>query len=1044
MSTTSPSGSGGGTHAVLPDIPIFALMPPDVRTLVVASLEPVAFGFGEVIVREGDDADAFYVIVNGSARALKRADNGDEVPLEVLRSGDAFGFVELIEETPRVATVRASEAVQALRLDRAVFRALLRSNPEIRRWFALPVRMHHLRQFLTTDSAFAGLSSESLTLLLHEIEEVHVPKGGVVFRQGDPAGPAYVIRAGRARAFEQRGDGLRDDRRFLREGDVFGETSLFTGQRRALGVEALDDLTLLAIPPATFARLMRDDAGFRRRVEQRVASYEYRDRARVPLDFADEILPAASAVHAAPALDATVAAAAEEAGAGEPLADATFAKAARIRRFPHVYQLDEADCGAACLAMVCRHFGRQVSAPFIRDLAATTVDGTSLAGIARAAEGVGLACRTIKASKSRLDELPLPAIVHWEGVHWVVLWDVRADRVKVADPALGNRTLPRSELEDRWSGYAALLAPTPALADAPETRANYAWLREIFRPHRATFARALVLALVAAALQMLIPVFSGVVVDDVIAERDYGLLTVVVVAMAAVVILMTVTQVVQRYILSRAAVRVDAASLDFLAGKLLALPMSYFNSRRTGDIERRLAGMQQVRQLFVQDGVVALTAATQLLVGAILMFVYSPLLALVWLGTMPFYVALLRYSRKRLRPVFDTLEEAFGRYQSRQIDAIRGIETVKALGAEPALRGHLVGQFRGLARKVFRADFTIMVYEGLVQSVALLSLALFLWVGALQVLDGSLTIGELVSFNALVVLANAPLLILLAMWDQLQISHVLLGRLDDIFEQEPEQGEDHSGLRAVTTLEGRIRLERMGFRYGGPGAPAILEDISIDITPGTTVAVVGRSGSGKTTLIKCLAGLLEPTAGRILYDEIDMTTLDYATLRRQIGFVLQESYLFDETIARNIAFGDGEPDMDRVRWAAHTANAQEFVERLPLGYETRIGESGLRLSGGQAQRIAIARAVYNRPPVLLLDEATSSLDTESERAVKQNMDELLRGRTSFVIAHRLSTIRDADTILVLEQGRLVEQGTHDELMRRQGLYYYLASQQLEL
>jgi len=442
--------------------------------------------------------------------------------------------------------------------------------------------------------------------------------------------------------------------------------------------------------------------------------------------------------------------------------------------------------------------------------------------------------------------------------------------------------------------------------------------------------------------------------------------------------------------------------------------------------------------------VIALTAVTQLLVAAALMVVYSPLLALVWLATVPFYAGLLVYSRKRLRPVFDSLEEAFGRYQSRQIDAIRGIETVKAMGAEPALRGHLVEQFRGLARKVFRADFTIMVYEGLVQSVALLSLALFLWVGALQVLNGSLTIGELVAFNALVVLANAPLQILLSMWDQLQITHVLLGRMTDIFEQEPEQGEDHSVLQKVTTLEGRIRLERVGFRYGGPGSPPILEDISVDVAPGATVAIVGRSGSGKTTLIKCLAGLLEPTGGRILYDELDMTTLEYATLRRQIGFVLQESYLFDDSIAKNIAFGYDEPDMERVRWAGRTANAHEFVERLPLGYETRIGESGLRLSGGQAQRIAIARAVYDRPPVLLLDEATSSLDTESERAVKQNMDELLRGRTSFVIAHRLSTIRDADTILVLERGRLVEQGTHDELMQRQGLYYYLSSQQLDL
>ena len=1047
MSATSSTGTTGGLHAVLPEIPIFALMPPDVRTLVVASLEPVTYGFGQVIVREGDEADAFYVIVSGSARALKQADNGDEVPLDVLRTGDSFGFVELIEETPRVATVRASDEVQALRLDRAVFRGLLRSNPEIRRWFDLPVRMHHLRQFLTTDSAFAGLSTESLSVLLAGLEEVRVPEGRLVFRQGDPAGPAYVIRSGRARAFVHEDGGTRDDRTFLREGDVFGEASLFTGGTRAASVDALDDLTLLAIPPATFRRLLADDADFRRRVEQRVASYEYKDRARVPLDFADEILPAASAVHVAPVLDTEAAAggAPAEAPGEAPLADATFVKPAkRIRRFPHLYQLDEADCGAACLGMVCRHFGREVSLPFIRDLANTGIDGTSLAGIARAADSVGLACRTIKASKSRLDDMPLPAIVHWEGIHWVVLWDVGKDKVKVADPALGNRTLPRAELEEQWSGYAALLAPTPALADAPEVRADFGWLRTIFRPHRGTFVRALLLALLAAAMQFLIPVLSGIIVDDVIADRDYTLLTTVVLAMAGLIVLMTVTQIFQRYILSRAAVKIDASSLDFLTSKLLALPMSYFNSRRTGDIERRLAGMQQIRALFVQNGVVALTAATQLIVAVILMVLYSPVLTLVWLATVPFYFGLLRYSQKKLRPVFDTLEESFGRYQSRQIDAIRGIETVKALGAEPALRKQLVDQFSGLAHKVFRSDFTIMIYEGFVQSIGLLSLALFLWVGALQVLNGSLTIGELVAFNAIVVLANGPLNVLLSMWDQLQISHVLLGRMNDIFEQEPEQGADHSQLRPVTTLAGRIRLEGMGFRYGGPGSPPILEDISVDVEPGSTVAIVGRSGSGKTTLIKCLAGLLEPTEGRILYDELDMTTLDYATLRKQIGFVLQESYLFDETIAANIAFGDDPPDMERVRWAARTANAQEFVERLPLGYETRIGESGLRVSGGQAQRIAIARAVYNRPPVLLLDEATSSLDTESERAVKQNMDELLRGRTSFVIAHRLSTIRDADRILVLERGRLVEQGTHDELMRRQGLYYYLSSQQLEL
>jgi ATP-binding cassette subfamily B protein len=282
------------------------------------------------------------------------------------------------------------------------------------------------------------------------------------------------------------------------------------------------------------------------------------------------------------------------------------------------------------------------------------------------------------------------------------------------------------------------------------------------------------------------------------------------------------------------------------------------------------------------------------------------------------------------------------------------------------------------------------------------------------------------------------------MWDNWQLAAVLLNRMNDIFESEPEQGYDHSHLKPVHTLEGRVRLQKVSFQYGGPDSPRILEDVSIDVPAGKTVAIVGRSGSGKTTLVRCLAGMLEPTEGSIYFDDVEQKKLRYHDLRRQIGFVLQENYLFDDTIARNIAFGEDEPDLDRVVWAASVASAHDFIERMPLGYDTRVGETGVALSGGQRQRIAIARAVYNKPPILIFDEATSALDTESEKAVKENLDHLFQGRTSFVIAHRLSTIRDADLILVIEKGRIVEQGSHDELMRRQGLYYYLASQQLGL
>jgi HlyB family type I secretion system ABC transporter len=1006
-------------------------------------LQEEHYDFGDVIVKQGDPADSFYVLTTGRARALKIRSDGEEIPLGVLKPGDSFGEAALAEGGIRNATVRCSTAVDLLRIDRDDFQQLISQEPDLKQSIETTGRNRALQGFLYQFSNFGRLSTPVLRSMIGKFQPVSIQKGNLIIREADDAGPLFIIEKGRARAFTAR-NGREHNLAFYREGDFFGELSILNGSPRAASVEAVTDCQLLSLEPGAVHALQRRFPEFDKILIERLALYQAKTEARIPLDFTTELLPAETRVHDKVKLDGQQLPAEKE-DHGEPFADERgfFRKRAkRTRKIDHIMQIDEMDCGAASLAMVCRHFGRKVSLPRIRELCHTATDGTSLKAVCRAATELGLAARALKISLRNLPMMPLPAIVHWEGNHWIVLYDVAERFVRVADPALGLRKLPRREFEAKWTGYAALFDYTPAFEQAPESKPTFAWIVPFLARQKVLLLQAFGLAVAVSFLELLFPVFTQIVVDRVIVENDLGLLKIILLGMVAALVFVQLFTLAQEYLLAFVAVRLDTAVLDFLSRKLLSLPMSYFNSRRTGDIQRRLEGATQVRQFAVQQGVGALLAVIFLAGALILMAMYSPLLTLAFLATTPLYVGLMILSVKVLRPLYQGVEESQGKYSSHQIDAIKGIEAVKAASAESTFRDAMLNQFLSVSQKLFKATFIVMSWDSLLQTIGLLSTAIFLWVGATQVIHGQLSVGGFVAFSSLTAMAYAGILRALGVWDNMQFASVLLNRLNDIFEQEPEQGRDRSRLRPVHSLEGRIELRGVSFKYGGPESPDILKDITLDLAPGRMVALVGRSGSGKTTLIKLIAGLLEPTEGTICFDTVDLKTLNYRDVRQHVGIVLQENHIFSDTIARNISFGDPEPDLNRVLGAAQAAAAHEFIMRLPLGYETKIGESGVLLSGGQRQRIAIARAIYNNPPVLIFDEATSALDTESEREIQDNLGRLMAGRTTIVIAHRLSTIREAHSIVVLEQGSVVEIGSHDELVAQRGLYYYLASQQL--
>ncbi|MEO5722555.1 MAG: peptidase domain-containing ABC transporter [Chthoniobacterales bacterium] len=1022
---------------------LFHLLPDEHYEKLRPLLREEHYEFGDVIVRQGEEADAFYILISGRARAVKaQAANGEEVALGTLRPGDSFGEAALAEGGKRNATIRCSTGVDLLRLARADFLELLQREPELQRHVQAMGRHRALQGFLYEFTNFGRLPAPALREIIDKLAPVEFAKGNMIIREGDEAGPMFIIEKGRARAFAG-GNGKERNLRFYRDGDFFGELSILNGSKRAASVEAFTDCRTLALKPDAVLDLKRQYPEFEKLLQERLAQYEAKTEARVPLDFNTELLPAAAAAHDKLALNGEASPA--QAESDEPFADEEGhfrKKTSRIKRFEHVRQIDEMDCGAASLGMVCRHFGRKVSLSRIRQLCHTSTDGTSLKAMCRAATELGLAARALKISIRNLPMVPLPAIVHWEGNHWMVLTEVNDAYVRVADPAIGMRKIPRKDFEKDWSGYAALFDYTIAFENAPESQSGIAWVFPFLVRFKKYLIQVALLAVAVSFLQLLFPVFTQMVVDKVIVEKDIGLLATILLGMGIALLFVQAATLSQQYILAFTAVRLDTAILDFLTRKMLSLPMTYFTSRRTGDIQRRLDGAKQVRQFAVQDGIGAVLALVQLAGALCLMAIYSVSLTLAFLATAPLYAGLMFFSFKVLRPMFQSVEESQGKYSSHQIDAIKGIEAVKAAAAEAVFRDAMLNEFLSVSKKLFKSSFIVMSYDSVLTTIGMLSTAIFLWVGANQVMSGALTIGGFVAFSSLTAMAYGGIMRTLGVWDNVQLASVLMNRLNDIFEQEPEQGRDRSQLTPVHSLEGRIELKNVSFRYGGPEAPNILNKINLNLAPGRMVAFVGRSGCGKTTLIKLIAGLLEPTEGTIMFDQTDLKSLNYRDVRRHIGMVLQENHMFNETIAKNIAFGDAEPDLDRVLIAAQTASAHDFIMRLPMGYETKIGESGLSLSGGQKQRIAIARAIYNNPPVLIFDEATSALDTESERAIQDNLGRLMAGRTTIVIAHRLSTIREAHSIVVLEKGEVAECGTHDELMAQRGLYFYLSSQQL--
>ena len=653
----------------------------------------------------------------------------------------------------------------------------------------------------------------------------------------------------------------------------------------------------------------------------------------------------------------------------------------------------------------------------------------------RAAKQLGLKARTFHSTWLRLSKTPLPSLAVLRDGSCLLIGKASADQVLVQDPLSPRPSyMSRLQLEAVWDGCLVLVTRRAGLSDLSR-QFDITWFLGAIQKYRSLLGEVLVASFFLQLFALISPLFFQIIIDKVLVSRTLSTLEVLVIGLIAISFFETILGILRTYLFAHTTNRIDVELGARLFRHLLALPIAYFESRRVGDSVARVRELENIRNFLTNAGLTSVIDLFFTFVFVAVMFLYSPFLTAIVLGAFPLYIGISILAT----PVFkQRLDEKFARGAENQaflVESVTGIQTLKAMAVEPQMQRRWEEQLAAYVSASFRVISLANTASQTVQFINKVVTIAILYFGAKLVIDRSLTVGELVAFTILSSRVSTPVLRLAQMWQDFHQARLSIERLGDILNT-PAETTFNPGRTALPEIRGDIEFQHVTFRYRLDGSE-VLHDVTFSVPAGQVVGIVGPSGSGKSTLTKLVQRLYVPESGRILVDGTDLALVDTSWLRRQVGVVLQEDILFNRSIRENIALAEPGISNDRVIAAATLAGAHDFILQLPESYDTIVGERGASLSGGQRQRIAIARAILTEPRILIFDEATSALDYESERIIQQNMSLMASGRTVLIIAHRLSTVRHADRILTLDQGRLTEDGTHDDLIRRGGRYAML-------
>jgi len=713
------------------------------------------------------------------------------------------------------------------------------------------------------------------------------------------------------------------------------------------------------------------------------------------------------------------------------------------------------DCGPTCLRMVAKWYGKSLSLPYLREKCYLDKAGVNIKGISEAAELIGFRTLAVKipivASKDHpsLQEAPLPAILHWNQNHFVTLYKLDKKFAWISDPAAGKHKLPIDIFAQSWIssgdyGIALLIEPTPEFyneRDQEGGKIDFSYLTRYIKPYHRLIIQLLLGLFLGTVFQLIFPFLTQSLVDVGIETKDLNFIYIVLIGQLMLFVGQIVTQFIQSWILLHISIRVNINLISDFLMKLMRLPLGFFDSKNTGDLLQRIGDHKRVESFITQSTLSVLLSILNLVVFATVLGIYSSQIFLIFVVATVCYVAWVAFFLKKRKEIDYRAFQQMSANQDSLIELIQGMAEIKLQSSELKHRW----KWANIQAKLFRTQMSslkISQYQDAgARGITQLKDILITVVAAKAVLDGSITLGAMLAIQYIIGQLNGPLQQLVGFVRSAQDAAISMERLSEIHQSSNEESLEISKLNIIPT--GDININDLSFSYT-PISDQVLTNVSLVIPRGKTTAIVGTSGSGKTTLIKLLLGFYKPSKGNI---KIGVTNIDYIyqkIWRQQCGVVMQEGFIFSDTIANNIAESDDEVNFAKVIAAATQANIMEFINSLPLGFNTVIGAKGNGISQGQKQRLLIARAIYKNPEFLFFDEATNALDANNERVIMENLGKFIVGKTAVIVAHRLSTVKNADQIIVLDKGTIVEQGKHEELVDLRGDYFRLVQNQLEL